>query len=51
MLDGINMFLHTNFSFDDMETIYTYLGNACNHERTLKFVRSGYDMAIFDGLN
>ena len=51
MLDGINMFLHTNFSFEDMDTIYTYLGNACNHERTLQFVRSGFDMTIFDGLN
>lgn len=51
MLDGINNFLHTSFSFEDMEKIYTYLGNACNHSRTLKFIRSGYDMSIFDGLN
>ena len=46
MLDGINMFLHTDFTFDDMEIIYTYLGNACNHNKTLEFVRSGYDMSI-----
>lgn len=51
MLDGINKYLHTNFSFEDMITIYTYLGNACNHKRTLEFIRSGYDMTIFDGLN
>lgn len=51
MLDGINMFLHTDFSFKDMEIIYTYLGNACNHKRTLEFVRSGYDMTLFEGLN
>lgn len=51
MLDGINMFLHTKFSFEDIETIYTYLGNACNHERTVQFVRSGFDMTIFEGLN
>lgn len=49
MLDGINQYLHTNFSFEDMTTIYTYLGNACNHERTLKFIRSGYDITILMG--
>lgn len=46
MLDGINMFLHTDFTFDDMEIIYTYLGNACDHNKTLEFVRSGYDMSV-----
>lgn len=29
-----------------MEKIYTYLGNACNHKKTLKFIESGYDMSI-----
>lgn len=46
MLDGINMFLHTDFSFDDMEIIYTYLGNACNHKKTIRFIESGYDMHV-----
>ena len=46
MLDGINMFLHTNFSFDDMEQIYTYLGNACNHKKTIRFIESGYNMQV-----
>lgn len=46
MLDGINMFLHTDFSKDDIELIYTYLGNACNHKRTLEFIRSNYNMSI-----
>lgn len=50
MLDGINMFLHTDFSFDDMEDIYTYLGNACNHKRTIDFIESGYDMKFFERL-
>ena len=31
---------------DDMEIIYTYLGNRCNHERTVKFIKSGYDMSV-----
>lgn len=48
MLDGINMFLHTNFTFEDMTIIYTYLGNACNHKKTLEFIRSNYDMSIFN---
>ena len=46
MLDGINMLLNTDFSKDDIDLIYTYLGNACNHQRTLEFVRSGYDMEL-----
>jgi hypothetical protein len=50
MLDGINMFLHTDFSFDDMEDIYTYLGNACSHKRTIDFIESGYDMKFFERL-
>lgn len=50
MLDGINMFLHTDFTFDDMEDIYTYLGNACNHKRTIDFIESGYDMKFFKRL-
>ncbi len=44
MLKGINQFLNTEFSQDDMEQIYTYLGNAVNHEKTVAFVMSGYDM-------
>lgn len=46
MLDGINKYLGTDFTHEDMELIYTYLGNACNHQRTVRFVESGYDMDI-----
>lgn len=48
MLEGINVFLGTNFSFEDMETIYTYLGNRCNHPRTLRFIESGYDVSMLE---
>lgn len=48
MLDGINAFLGTNFTEDDMEIIYTYLGNACNHQRTVAFIESGYDMTVLE---
>ena len=46
MLDGINRYLGTNFTHKDMELIYTYLGNACNHQHTIRFVESGYDMDV-----
>lgn len=48
MRGGIIDFLGVHFSESDMETIYTYLGNACNHEKTVAFVMSGYDMEIFE---
>lgn len=46
MRNGINKYLGTNFTKDDLRTIYTYLGNACNHDKTIKFVNSGYDIQI-----
>lgn len=46
MLDGINEFLGTDFTENDMELIYTYLGNACDHEKTIRFIEGGYDMGI-----
>lgn len=48
MLCGVNAFLETDFSESDMEQIYTCLGNACNHEKTVAFVLSGYDMGILE---
>lgn len=46
MRRGINQFLGTDFDADDMEQIYTYLGNRCNHAKTIRFIESGYDMAV-----
>lgn len=48
ILTGINDYLGTDFSEKDMEKIYTYLGNACNHKKTLEFIKSGYDMSILE---
>jgi hypothetical protein len=45
-LDGINFFLGTDFTQADMMEIYTYLGNRCNHAKTLRFIESGYDLAV-----
>lgn len=45
-LAGINKFLGTSFTQTDMEQIYTYLGNRVNHDKTLQFIDSGYDMKV-----
>lgn len=46
MLDGINKYLGTNFTEKDIEIVYTLLGNACDHQKTLEFVRGGFDMSV-----
>lgn len=46
ILDGINTFLDTNFTFEDMELIYQELGNRANHSLTLKFIKSGYNLKV-----
>lgn len=48
MLNGINKFLGTNFTQADMEDIYTYLGNAIKHQKTIEFIEGGYDMSFFN---
>lgn len=48
MLNGINKFLETNFTETDMEIIYTYLGNAIKHQKTIEFIENGYNMAFFN---
>lgn len=45
-LDGINKFLGTDFTHQDMELIYCNLGNAINRELTKKFVESNYNMGV-----
>ena len=42
--NGINIYLGTNFTVEDMYWIYDKLGNAVNHQLTLDFIASGYDM-------
>jgi len=41
MLNGVNCFLDTNFSEDDMSLIYGKLGNSINHKLTVEFVNHG----------
>lgn len=49
MRNGVNAFLDTGFSEDEMRTIYQYLGNAINHKKTIAFIESGYDFAVLQG--
>lgn len=46
ILNGINDFLGTDFTEEDIEIIYTYLGNCCNRPLTEKFINSSYDMVL-----
>lgn len=46
LLCGYNNYLGTNFTLDDMYWIYDKLGNAVNHELTLKFLDSGFDLSL-----
>lgn len=45
-LNGINSFLGTEFTPEDVAVIYQELGNCINHKKTLEFIRSGYKMAL-----
>lgn len=46
MLNGINKYLGTDFTYEDMELIYCELGNAVNHELTVKFIESGFVLSV-----
>ncbi len=46
MRSGINEFLGTNFSEDDMYEIYTYIGNQVNRKLTLEFIINDYDLSL-----
>ena len=46
MLKGINKYLETSFSCEQMDEIYTYLGGGINRKKTKRFIKSGWDMSI-----
>lgn len=46
ILNGVNLYLKTDFTKNDMELIYIELGNRVNHELTIKFVESNYDLTL-----
>ncbi|MDD3230891.1 MAG: hypothetical protein PHE09_16995 [Oscillospiraceae bacterium] len=41
MLNGVNAFLDTTYTEDDVALIYDELGNAINHKLTAEFVKHG----------
>ena len=47
MLKGINDFLGTRFTEDDMDAIYTHLGNSIRRKDTIEFIEGGYSMGYF----
>lgn len=49
ILTGICKFMERDFTVEDMEKIYTYLGNRVNHAKTIRFIESGYDMQVLEG--
>ena len=49
MRNGINDFLDTDFSENDMNVIYQYLGNAIDHNKTIRFIESGYNFIVLKG--
>jgi hypothetical protein len=49
MLNGINDFLETDFTEDDIAIIYQKLGNRVRHSLTEEFVNSDYDMSVLKG--
>lgn len=46
LLLGLNNYLGTNFTEGDMWVIYYRLGSKINHDLTIKFVASGFDMGV-----
>ena len=44
--DAFNFICGTNFTVEQMEHIYTYLGNGIKHELAKKFVKSGFDLSV-----
>ena len=46
LISNFNEYLETNFNQDDFYLIYDRLGNAVNHDLTVKFVESGFNMDV-----
>ena len=45
---GINTYLGTEFSRDDLKLVCKKLGNAIDHGLTLRFVMHGYDLTLLE---
>ena len=45
-IEAFNFICGTNFTKEQVEQIYTKLGNGIKHELTKKFVKSGFDLSV-----
>ena len=45
-IEAFNFICGTNFTKEQVEQIYTKLGNGIKHELTKKFVESGFDLSV-----
>lgn len=43
---GINAYFQTDFSEEQIEQIYTYLGNGVNRKLCVEFIESGFDLSV-----
>lgn len=48
MLSCINEYLGTNFTKEQIEIIYSKLGNCVHHEKTIAFIKDGYNFSVLD---
>lgn len=46
--DAFNFICGTNFSIEQMNYIYTYLGNGIKHNLAKRFVQSGFDLSVIE---
>lgn len=46
LICGLNEYLGTDFTQEDMYLIYEKLGNRVNHDLTLRFIESRYDLDL-----
>lgn len=46
LLNGLNRYLGTQFSLEDVYYIYQELGNGVDHDHTMEFVNSGFDFDV-----
>lgn len=49
-ISAFNEALGTKFNDDEIEYIYTYLGNGCNKPIAIKFIESGYNLNLLKRL-
>lgn len=48
VLNSFNSLLGTNFTKEQMYTIYNYLGNDINRQLTIRFIESNYDFVLLE---